>query len=1519
MKKILNVLNKKMLVSLLVLVMAIIGCINLCNADVRASEGVTLKTDVVNYINDKSAPIESGKLFAGWYADAEYTKPIKTTAEVPDAGAYAKFVDENVLSIKLQTKDFTDENGVDRKNMRVVTSVDSDQYYRVGFEIEFNNSRNIVPYETYKIMERIDATAASGYLTYDYSPNVVDVDSKYFMSVTIANINASKTDKCFYIRPYWKTLDGTKVYGVSRYVSVAQGESSTNINIPVKLSDASALHAGDSVAVTLTHYNLLATNTTNETATVAKVENGYAHLNIPMTQVGSKFTSLNSATLITVDSTSDVAIYRNLQKSNKDVDVSWFRAYAQNNALKDSKYVITTVADLYGFAELVNLGSDNKQEQFFSGKEVQLCADIIVNSIDDFDATQVTAAPTNIWEAIGSGSSQFQGTFDGKNNTISGLYQSSDASYVGLFGQDNSDAIYRNFKLENTYFKGTKGYVGGVAALSKGNFDNIDVDATIIYTTTSEMGVGGLVGQLTGDRAKSISNCSFNGSITASGYYCGGLVGWMKSSGSVTISNCENKGDLTTTYTHIGGFIGRNGATASVTIKECKNSGSVRTTTENCGGFLGSNTASAKTSISNCENSGTVTSSSKMAGGFIGKNTASVETAIDNCLNSGNVIYNGTGAEPNIGGFIGRTETTSSLKITNSMNTGAVKLDMTNNTNATLYFAHPINGRRLSTSVTLENVYYVNTVSSINNSNSVSVGNGNESGTQNGTSKYVDATKISGVGAYVWTKLDFREESIWAAIENDTPQLTIFAQEPPMDLYGVHRIDIDWYNDTDTDFTITTADELYGVAYLVNTSAKQFNGKTITLGADIAINPATWNAKAEDVTKPEYSWTPIGVNRTFQGTFSGLDATTGKMHTISGLYATGSTQFLGLFGQANASSHICNLKLNNCFFQSTYSGSDGDRAFVGSIAGYTKGNVTTVYSDAVVVGQHFGIGGMIGSVTADSETQEKTISNCQFAGKVILNTATGRRSGGLIGTVGAGGINGGVVNVKHCLYTGTLTIPELGAGPQCGGIVGRIDKGSCTIEDSLSAGSIIGTNYVTQTGSIAGQIATGATLTLKNVYATTECISCTNPALSYDSSVTVGTKDGTLSGEATAMAKLAGSEGYQWTILDFDNYWVAIEDGVPQLISFQTGEAANLYGVMQIDTTWFDVNESSFTISTPAELYGLAYLVNNGESYFEQKTITMANDITVNPNSWDANATTVTVPEYTWTAIANSNSFRGTFDGGNYTISGLYQSGGSQIGLFGYVRNEGTIKNVQLKNSYFNASSGYVGSIAGYTKGNIENVYSNAHIVSAGNYVGGIVGAITDNFTHDLTNCWYDGYIETSGRHCGGMTGAVWAGSTTLTDCLFTGTIVSKSTEAEPNVGGMIGSTGSGSGDSIVSPTVQLVTCLSAGTIDASAGTTAYIGSLVGHNRYASGLTFADTYATEECYGLANNDSSIEPVMVNNTSTVAQSGTPTAVLRDNILNEKGSEVLVSFDFTNVWTNRSGDVPGLKNYYDGQCP
>ncbi|MCD8006717.1 MAG: right-handed parallel beta-helix repeat-containing protein [Oscillospiraceae bacterium] len=153
----------------------------------------------------------TGYVFAGWYEDSEGTT---TCTSVPSTDAYAKFVDENVLDVWVQTTSGT-SSASEKTDMRLVSTVDTLRYACVGFEITITQSTKTSTTSVYKQL-----VGSSGETVFNYSPEDICSISTYFMTYTIFNIPNSSFDTQMTIRAYWTTNDGTTVYGTARVVSV---------------------------------------------------------------------------------------------------------------------------------------------------------------------------------------------------------------------------------------------------------------------------------------------------------------------------------------------------------------------------------------------------------------------------------------------------------------------------------------------------------------------------------------------------------------------------------------------------------------------------------------------------------------------------------------------------------------------------------------------------------------------------------------------------------------------------------------------------------------------------------------------------------------------------------------------------------------------------------------------------------------------------------------------------------------------------------------------------------------------------------------------------------------------------------------------------------------------------------------------------------------------------------------------------------------------------------------------------
>ncbi len=194
-------------------------------------------------------------------------------------------------------------------------------------------------------------------------------------------------------------------------------------------------------------------------------------------------------------------------------------------------------------------------------------------------------------------------------------------------------------------------------------------------------------------------------------------------------------------------------------------------------------------------------------------------------------------------------------------------------------------------------------------------------------------------------------------------------------------------------------------------------------------------------------------------------------------------------------------------------------------------------------------------------------------------------------------------------------------------------------------------------------------------------------------------------------------------------------------------------------TIWLGSGTSSdpYQITTSEQLSLLATNVNAGTKYLGNYFM-MTKDINLGGS------------ESPWTPIGSSDSkcFSGTFDGGGYTISGLYinTSSDTYSGLFGYTSGA-IIRYLGVSGDVTSTkSSGYVGGIVGYndSSSTITSCY-NAVSVSGSSSVGGIVGGNKAA----ITTCYNVANI-TGGYNQGGIAGKNMSGGA-ITSCYNVGAV----------------------------------------------------------------------------------------------------------------------------------------------------
>ena len=203
-------------------------------------------------------------------------------------------------------------------------------------------------------------------------------------------------------------------------------------------------------------------------------------------------------------------------------------------------------------------------------------------------------------------------------------------------------------------------------------------------------------------------------------------------------------------------------------------------------------------------------------------------------------------------------------------------------------------------------------------------------------------------------------------------------------------------------------------------------------------------------------------------------------------------------------------------------------------------------------------------------------------------------------------------------------------------------------------------------------------------------------------------------------------------------------------------------------------SDGTYTVTSADGLMNVAELVNGGKSDIN---ITLDTDIDLTGKDWTPIGT-----DY-------DNSYKGTFDGGGHTITGLtFTTNDKYAGLFGWLNKAGTVKNVVMEGVQITSNQiygGSIGGVVGYSWGTIENC-SVSGSVSGTVYVGGVVGAqIGGSITGCSSSATVKGMVDVGG--VAGQTNS----SATLTACYATGNVI---IEIDPvkNIsgGGLVGFNG---------------------------------------------------------------------------------------------------------------------------------
>lgn len=341
---------KKLTAGVLAVGMVVVG-VAVAPKQAEAEGTITIpdKVDYVRYDNaqtywnaePKTAPMKDGYVFGGWFKNiTEESEKTERTEIFDDNGttvyyepltevtgsAYAKFVPAQVLSVKAQNgvdegkNPITQASDISEDNpmwMRVMTSQDSKNYKKIGFDIYLaNKTQPTNSADGTKILEtdKVFSGLYEGDNTEPTPASAIFCSASNYVCVWKLNKidTASNAEKIIYVRPYWYTMDGTKVNGLAKYVHI-EDEYEGYVSVPVNVSRTDGIAAG---SVTMNCSGLTLTQTDgkvylNEQEVL--FEAGRVFDNMRFNGNGETIKMLGYESDVATDNSSDETIYANIR------------------------------------------------------------------------------------------------------------------------------------------------------------------------------------------------------------------------------------------------------------------------------------------------------------------------------------------------------------------------------------------------------------------------------------------------------------------------------------------------------------------------------------------------------------------------------------------------------------------------------------------------------------------------------------------------------------------------------------------------------------------------------------------------------------------------------------------------------------------------------------------------------------------------------------------------------------------------------------------------------------------------------------------------------------------------------------------------------------------------------------------------------------------------------------------------------------------------------------------------------
>ena len=459
---------------------------------------------------------------------------------------------------------------------------------------------------------------------------------------------------------------------------------------------------------------------------------------------------------------------------------------------------------------------------------------------------------------------------------------------------------------------------------------------------------------------------------------------------------------------------------------------------------------------------------------------------------------------------------------------------------------------------------------------------------------------------------------------------------------------------------------------------------------------------------------------------------------------------------------------------------------VGSLVGRNFGNVSNSYVTGAVSGI-WDIGGLVGLNLG-------TVSNSYAAG-TVSGSDNSDSVGGLVGRNYLDGVSGhsGAISNSYA-----IAIVSAGVGSShIGGLLGGNDGSGTVVSNSYVTGNVSGGTGSSYIGGLMGY--NSGTVANSGWW-------------TGSSAAPIGNGGTVTYNEANKSAFMNASHGIYtvgsdpWDISNSSGHiWIMI--GYPHLQMEWTTSISNVYQLQMMSLNL-------------AAVYALANNVDASE--------------TVNWNGGQG-----FTPVGTWTT-----KFTGTFDGTNYTITGLNVNPISdEAGLFGCTGNDAVIKNVGLLNINVNGDGASTGGLVGSNDGNISNSYVTGTV--HGNYhVGGLAGWSSGSISNSYSTAAVIGGLRSGGSGSFLVGGLVGVNGGTISNSYASGNV--SGSDGSSGIGGLVGlSSGTGTNSSGRANVGSVTNSYATGNVTSGVGSTD-IGGLEGSNLSAS---VTNSYFTDNTHG----------------------------------------------------------------------